>query len=50
MLSQGLTEKPAVIDRHEFDLLLEFRNPDAREPGFGMGVDWDEFRQGRSQE
>lgn len=50
ILSLGMTEKPTVIDRQEFDLLLQFRNPDAREPGFGMGVDWDEFRQGRGQE
>jgi hypothetical protein len=34
------------LDRREFDLLLEFRNPEKREPGFGVGVDWNEFGQG----
>lgn len=50
ILSLGLTENPTVVDRHEFDLVLEFRNPDAFEPGFGVGVDWDELRRQRSQE
>ena len=50
LLSLGLTENPTVLDRHEFDLLLEFRNPDAFEPGFGIGVDWDDLRRRQSQE
>lgn len=50
ILTMGLTEQPEVIDRHEFDLILEFRNPDAYEPGFGIGVDWDELRARQSQE
>ncbi len=50
LLSLGLTENPEVIDQHEFDLILEFRNPDAGEPGFGMGVDWDEIRRQQEQE
>jgi hypothetical protein len=47
-LSRGLTEAPEVIDRQEFDLLLEFRDPDRGDPGFGMGVNWNELdkRQG----
>lgn len=43
-LSRGLSEAPETIDRQEFDMLLEFRNPGDNEPGFGMGVDWDELR------
>ncbi|MBX3011278.1 MAG: hypothetical protein KF832_07210 [Caldilineaceae bacterium] len=50
ILSIGLTEKPKVIDRQEFDLVLEFRNPDASEPGFGIGVDWEELRRRQNQE
>ena len=44
-LTIGLDDNPDVLDAREFDLQLEFRNPDAREPGFGFGVDWDEIRQ-----
>lgn len=43
-LSRGLAEAPEAIDRQEFDMRLEFRNPDSGEPGFGIGVDWDELR------
>lgn len=39
-LSQGMAERPDLIERQEFDLILEFRNPQKNEPGFGMGVDW----------
>jgi hypothetical protein len=49
LLTLGLTEQLELIDRQEFELVLEFRNPDAQEPGFGMGVDWDELRR-QSQE
>lgn len=42
-LSTGLGDDAQLLDRHEFDLVLEFRNPDRREPGFGVGVDWDEL-------
>jgi hypothetical protein len=41
LLTVGLTESPEPLDRQEFDLLLEFRDPKKNEPGFGMGVDWD---------
>ncbi len=39
-LSRGLSEAPEMIDRQEFPMNLEFRDPDAGAPGFGMGVDW----------
>jgi hypothetical protein len=39
-LSLGLTDQPELIERQEFDLILEFRNPQKHEPGFGIGVDW----------
>jgi hypothetical protein len=39
-LTLGLTDKPELIDRQEFDLVLEFRDPEKGEPGFGMGMDW----------
>lgn len=50
ILSMGLTENPTVLERHEFDMILEFRNPDAFEPGFGIGVDWEDLRRRQSQE
>ena len=40
-LTSGISEHPEVRDVQKFDMVLEFRNPDANEPGFGMGVDWD---------
>jgi len=43
-LTDGITDKPALIERKEFDMLLEFRNPDAGDAGFGFGVDWEEMR------
>ena len=42
-MTQGVGDAQQVLDRHTFDLQLEFRNPDAGEPGFGFGVDWDEI-------
>ncbi len=39
-LTEGISEEPALLDRQEFDLTLEFRNPETGEPGFGVGVDW----------
>ncbi|NJN81819.1 MAG: hypothetical protein HC802_05700 [Caldilineaceae bacterium] len=49
-LTLGLSETPELLERQEFDLVLEFRNPEANDPGFGFGVDWDalarESRQG----
>jgi hypothetical protein len=46
VLSLGMGDEAEELDRREFDLTLEFRNPDKREPGFGVGVDWNEFGQG----
>ncbi len=43
-LTRGLEAHPERLQREEFDLLLEFRNPDAGEPGFGFGVDWDDVQ------
>lgn len=43
-MTMGLGDQARVLDRHEFELVLEFRNPDAGEPGFGFGVDWDEVK------
>ncbi|MFN8488972.1 MAG: hypothetical protein U0350_15405 [Caldilineaceae bacterium] len=45
-LTLGMSEKPALVERQEFDLILEFRNPDKKEPGFGVGVDWQQLQQG----
>src|SRR5690606_31991728 len=42
-MSQGVGDAQRVLDRHEFDLVLAFRNPDAGGPGFGFGVDWDDI-------
>lgn len=42
-LTIGLGEEAEELDRREFDMTLEFRNPEKREPGFGIGVDWDEL-------
>ena len=44
-LTMGLTDAPALVERQEFDLLLEFRNPNKKEPGFGIGVNWDQVQQ-----
>lgn len=44
-LSAGLGDDVQLLDRHEFDLILEFRDPERGQAGFGIGVDWDELRQ-----
>lgn len=41
-MTQGVGDAQKVLDRHTFDMILEFRNPEIGEPGFGFGVDWDE--------
>jgi len=43
-LTRGLGPEATLLERREFDLTLAFRNPDAGEPGFGFGVDWDEVK------
>ena len=45
-LTTGIDEHPEVRDVQRFDMALEFRNPDADEAGFGMGVDWGELGAG----
>jgi hypothetical protein len=45
-LSVGMGEEAEVLDRREFDMTLEFRDPEKREPGFGIGVDWNELSRG----
>lgn len=44
-LTTGMGDTAEELDRREFDMTLEFRNPEAREPGFGIGVDWNELGQ-----
>jgi hypothetical protein len=46
VLSTGMGDRAEVLDRREFDMVLEFRNPEKREAGFGVGVDWNELSQG----
>lgn len=43
-LTRGLDTEAEILDRQEFDLILEFRDAENYEPGFGMGVDWDDLR------
>ncbi|HRK68897.1 MAG TPA: hypothetical protein PKY73_15190 [Hyphomonas sp.] len=43
-LTRGLGDAVELIDRQQFELALVFRNPEAGEPGFGFGVDWDEVK------
>ncbi len=38
-LSVGLGQEVELVDRQEFDLVLEFRDPEAGEPGFGIGLE-----------
>lgn len=46
LLSLGLSKDPEEVDRQTFELLLEFRNPEAGEPGFGIGLDGGRDRTG----
>jgi hypothetical protein len=43
-LTRGLGDDIERIDRQQFELTLEFRNPETGDPGFGFGVDWDEVK------
>lgn len=43
-LTQGLGDTAQLLDRQQFDMTLAFRNPEAGDPGFGFGVDWDEVK------
>jgi hypothetical protein len=49
-LSVGSFENPEVLDRQEFTMTLVFRNPEAGEAGFGMGVDWADLQKQTTQE
>jgi hypothetical protein len=44
-LTLGISDRPEPLERQEFDLVLTFRDPAKHEPGFGIGVDWDQLRQ-----
>ena len=39
-ITVGFGENIEIIEAQEFDMILEFRDPESPEPGFGMGVDW----------
>ncbi|MEM7130182.1 MAG: hypothetical protein AAF702_27880 [Chloroflexota bacterium] len=43
-LSTGMGDDLESLDRREFDMILEFRNPEEKQPGFGFGVNWDEYQ------
>jgi len=43
-LSEGMETDAEVLDRHEFEMVLEFRDAEHNEAGFGIGVDWDSLR------
>jgi hypothetical protein len=38
-LSTGFGEQTKVLDHQEFEVLLEFRDVEARQPGFGIGLE-----------
>ncbi len=48
-LTKGMGEETEQLDHHEFELRLEFRNPETGEPGFGFGVDWNEVKRKAQQ-
>lgn len=43
-ITTGFGENTEFIEAQEFDMTLEFRDPETPEPGFGMGVDWGNIR------
>ncbi len=47
-LSVGFNAEAKMVDHQEFDLPLEFRNPEAGERGYGIGLD--EWFSGESEE
>jgi hypothetical protein len=49
-LTLGLSESPELLESQEFDMTLEFRNPQQNEPGFGFGVDWEQLQQQKQGE
>lgn len=38
-LSSGFGQEAQILDQQAFDMVLEFRNPEAGEAGFGIGLD-----------
>lgn len=44
-LSEGLVSDADILDRREFEMVLEFRDAERKQPGFGIGVDWDNLRE-----
>jgi hypothetical protein len=38
-LSLGFGDETQVVDHREFDVVLEFRNPEAGDAGFGVGLE-----------
>jgi hypothetical protein len=38
-LSLGFGPNQEIVEQHTFDVVLEFRNPEAGEVGFGIGLD-----------
>ncbi len=40
-LTVGMGEELELVDKQDFELILEFRDAEANEPGFGFGVEWD---------
>jgi hypothetical protein len=38
-LSTGFGEQTEVLDHQEFEVLLEFRDPEVGQPGFGIGLE-----------
>ena len=38
-MTVGFNEQARLVDHQEFPLVLEFRDPDAGQPGFGIGLD-----------
>ncbi len=38
-MTLGLGPNAELVERREFDLVLEFRDPEAGEPGFGFGLE-----------
>lgn len=49
-LTRGIGDQTARLEHREFDMVLEFRNPERSDPGFGFGVDWDEVKRKAQQQ
>jgi hypothetical protein len=49
-LTRGIGDQMVLLEHREFDMALEFRNPERGDPGFGFGVDWDEVKRKAQQQ